>query len=133
MQSACRASVGRRPLRVPGDLPDVAVRILEAAGVTAPERVTRGPDDRCARTLRLVHDRVHFGLRGDVMADRELGCARRGQGKVRIVRDAPARPEGELQAGLQFEKGHRTMLELLADDAFGLEPEAVAVEPQRPL
>ncbi len=43
-----------------------------------------------------------------------------------------ARPDSELKAGLQLKKSNRAMLEFLADDAFGLEPEAVPVKPERP-
>ena len=46
---------------------------------------------------------------------------------------AAARPDRKLQAGLQIEERHRAMLELFADDAFGLETQPVAIETQRPL
>ncbi len=41
-------------------------------------------------------------------------------------------PDSELESGLQVKKGNRTLLEFLSDDAFGLEPETVPVEPERP-
>jgi hypothetical protein len=47
--------------------------------------------------------------------------------------DAVARPYPELQPALQLEERDRAVLELLADDALGLQAQAVAVEPQRPL
>ena len=42
-----------------------------------------------------------------------------------------AEPNGELESGLQIEESDRAMRELPADDAFGLQPEAVPVEPER--
>jgi hypothetical protein len=44
-----------------------------------------------------------------------------------------ARPDCELQTGLQVEEGHRAMLELRADDAWRFQAKPVAIEPQRAL
>ena len=45
--------------------------------------------------------------------------------------DALTRPDREPQKGLQIEEGHGPVLELRADDAFRLEPEAVPIESER--
>ena len=49
------------------------------------------------------------------------------------MRNVGARPERELEAGLQVEEDDSAMLELLADDALRGQAEAVAVEDERPL
>ena len=110
-----------------------AVEVLEVSGVATPERIARRLDGRRAGVCRLRHHRVHLGPGRDVMADREVGCAGRGGRKPRVVRDARARPECELEARLQIEKRDRAVLELRADDTFGFEAEAVAVEAERSL
>jgi len=51
----------------------------------------------------------------------------------RIVSKTLSRPKRELQAGLQVEESDCAVLELGADDAFGLQAETVTVEPDRPL
>src|SRR5262245_47914732 len=107
------------------------IRILEVAGVPAPERVVSRLDDRGAGLLRLLHHGVHFAFRGDVMADAEVGWASAGDRKPGIVRKARSRPERELQAGLEIEESDRAVLELRADDALGLQSQPVAVEPHR--
>jgi hypothetical protein len=44
------------------------------------------------------------------------------------MRQALSRPERESQASLEIKECHRAILELLADDALRLEPEAAAIE-----
>src|SRR5438128_2156246 len=74
-----------------------------------------------------------FFLAVDVVADGEVGRARRLGRQAGVAGDAGPRPERELQAGLQVEEGDGAVLELLADDALRRQAEAVAVEAQRPL
>src|SRR5262245_50440485 len=133
MNKIKQSSVQESPLRVPCDLPQMLVGILEVTGIAAPERVVGRLHDRCSRCLRLLHDRVHLGLRSDVVPERELGRARPPGRYPGIVRNARARPERELEAGLEIEERYRAVLELRSDDALGLEAEAVAIEAQRPL
>ncbi|MNT93368.1 hypothetical protein D3C72_2348250 [compost metagenome] len=49
------------------------------------------------------------------------------------MRKTGARPDCQLQSGLQVEEGHGAVLELLADDACGGQAQAVAVEAHRTL
>ena len=46
------------------------------------------------------------------------------------MRDALARPESQPEPCLQMDEDDGSMLELLADDAFGREAESVAVKSQ---
>ena len=52
-------------------------------------------------------------------------------GQPGVARQALARPQRETHARLQIEEGDRAVLELLADDAFGVQAEAVTVEADR--
>jgi hypothetical protein len=52
-------------------------------------------------------------------------------GEPGVARQALARPQRETQARLQIEERDRAVLELLADDAFGAQAEAVTVEADR--
>jgi hypothetical protein len=54
-------------------------------------------------------------------------------GQPGVARQALARPQRETQARLQIEEGDRAVLELLADDAFGAQAEAVTIEADRAL
>src|SRR4051812_2833104 len=57
------AELERREQRgVPDDFPEVSVRVLEVAGVAAPERVARLLDDRRVRALGAGHHGVDLGL-----------------------------------------------------------------------
>jgi hypothetical protein len=109
------------------------VGVLEVAGVATPEGVVRGLHDDGARPAGLLHDRVDFESRGDVVPDGELGRARAPGRDSRVPRDAPPWPQREPQTGLQVEERDGAVLELRADDAVGLQAETVAVEPDGPL
>lgn len=45
-----------------GNLPEMAIRVLEVAGVTAPEDFLRRLDDNCSGSLRLSHNRIYLGF-----------------------------------------------------------------------
>src|SRR5262245_32178989 len=127
------ASVLDYPLGIPRHFPQMPVEILEVSGVAAPEPIVRRlhADGTCVPGL--LHHGVDFGLRSDVVGDAELGLAATAQGDAGIVGQAPARPERELQTGLEIEERDRPVFELRADDAFGLEAEPVAIELDRSL
>lgn len=59
---ADRLSIRDSPLRVPGDLPKVAVGIMEVAGVTAPEAVVWAIGNGRAGVFGLFHDRIDLLL-----------------------------------------------------------------------
>lgn len=111
----------------------MAVGILEVAGVAAPERRLARLDQRRAGALGAGRDGIDLVGAGDVVAERELGGATLALGEAAVVRDVGARPERELEAGLQIEEDDGAMLELPADDALRGQAEAVAVEGKRPL
>src|SRR5574341_334155 len=81
------------PLRVPRDLPQMAVRVLKITGVAAPECIASGLDDLCARFTGLCHNRIHFFFASHIMADGELGRAGSGLGDQRIAGNAVSPPE----------------------------------------
>src|SRR5262249_1007078 len=127
------ALLGDHPLGIPRRFPQVPVRVLEVARVTTPEGVVRRLHDNCTRAFGLFHYRIDLVLRGDVVPDGELGRAGAAGSEPRIVSNALSRPEREFQAALQVEESDRAILELGADNAFGLQAQTVPVEPDRPL
>src|SRR5690606_16918078 len=108
--------------------PDVPVRILEVARVSAPERLVGRLEDQRPRGFCLLHHAVDFIGGRDVVTQRQLGRARVGDGKPRIVCDTGPGPERDLQPVLEVEEHDGTMLVLRSDDALGLPAQAVAVE-----
>src|SRR5438309_8009524 len=109
------------------------VRVLKVAGVAAVKRIAGALQDARSSLGRLRHYGIDFGFRGYVVREAELGCAPRTDCDARIMGEARARPERELESRLQIEERHGAMLELGADDAFGVQAQPVAVEPQRAL
>jgi hypothetical protein len=68
---------------------------LERNGVSTPKCVVRRIGDGGARLLYLSHDRIHFGLARDIVAERTLGGAplSRPSGRVRMAQSpAPVEP-----------------------------------------
>jgi hypothetical protein len=59
------------PMRIPGDFPEVTVRVLKVTRIAAPKAIPRRVHDRGPRRLGLFHDSVHLGLRVDEVADRK--------------------------------------------------------------
>ena len=112
------------------DLPEMAVGILEISRVTAPKRLSCGLDEACAGADGLLHHLIDLLLAADVVADREFGCAAGRKGEPCVVCDVVAVEEGELESGLEIEEGDGAVFEFRADDTFGGEAQAVAVEPQ---
>src|SRR5690606_28970110 len=87
--------------------------------------------DRGAGFGGLAHDGVDLVSRRNVVADRELGRRRSGDAQARVPRDALARPEREPEIRLEIEERDCPELELLANDAVGVEAEAIAIEAHR--
>src|SRR5205823_6405287 len=109
------------------------VRVLKVAGVAAVKRIAGALQDARSSLRRLRHHGIDFGFRGYVVRKAEFGCALRSDRDACILREASSRPERELEARLQIKESDRAVLELRADDAFGLQAHSVAVEPQRAL
>jgi hypothetical protein len=71
----CMFRVAARPCGVPGDLPQVAVRVLKVGRVPTPKGVMSILyDDRSCLT-GFLHDRIDFLLRGHVVSKREFSRA----------------------------------------------------------
>src|SRR5438094_4691119 len=109
------------------------VWVLEVAGVAAVKRIVSALQDTRARSRRLCHDGVDFGFRGYVVREAKFGRALRRHADAGILREARSGPERELESRLQIEERHGAILELGADDTFGVQAQPVAVEPQRAL
>src|SRR5688572_789842 len=133
LERVTRSSVWRQHPRVPRDFPQVTVRILEIPGVAAPESVGSWLHDRRAGVARLIHDRIDFVSGRDVVAKCEVGRTRAADLESRVMSEACARPDRQLQAALQIEEGDSPVLEFPADNAVGLEAKTVAIEAKRPL
>ena len=116
-----------RPLRVPGDLPQVAVGVVEVAGIAAPEPVAGGVRDDGAGGRGLAHHRVDLFLGGDIVADRDGTQPAGGRGDPRFLGERCAGIERQDQPARELEEGDGAVIELLPDDALGRQAEAVAV------
>ena len=112
------ASVREGPLRIPGDFPQMAIGVLEIAGIAAPERLLGRLDDDRPGLPGLFHDLIDLGFRRHIVAQAERRCTRRSRGQARILGKARARIERELETALQVEEGHGAVLEFRAEDAL---------------
>ncbi|MNN73098.1 hypothetical protein D3C81_1891880 [compost metagenome] len=65
------------------------------------------------------------------MAEAEFAGTGRCECYTAIVYQAGTRRQGQFQPGLQIKEGDSAVLKFLADDAFGLQAQAVAIEMQR--
>src|SRR5690606_30314597 len=120
-------------LRIPDHFPQVPVGILEVARVAAPEGLLRRLHDGRSRLPGLLQHGIDLFPAQHVVSEGELRRARPARRQSGVVGDARARPDRKPEAGLQVEEGDGAMLELPADDAFGVQAETVAVEMQGPL
>jgi hypothetical protein len=117
----------------------IVATILRPLGVGT-LRFLRGPvivgrvteDTVLLDRVRLSHHRVHLFGRRHVVPERHLGRTCLPERQAGVVRQAPSRPDGQLQTRLQVEKGDSAVLELLPDDPRRLLAEG-AVEPHRPV
>ena len=96
------------------------VKVLEVARVTAPKGIVRWLYDDGTCPFGLFHHRVDFDFRGDVVPNGEIVGVWATKGDPRIVSNTLSRPKRELQTGLQVEERDCAILELCADNAFGL-------------
>ena len=117
-------------MRVPGDFPEVAIRVGEVAGVAAIKGVLRFFEDVCPGFSGLFHEIVDGLLAGDVVGEGEFGGAAGLQGDVGVPGDIFSGPKAELEAGLKIEEGDSAVFVFGADDALGGPAKAVAVELQ---
>ena len=118
---------------IPNHFPQMPIGIAEVARIAAVERLLRLLDDLGAGAAGLRHHCVDLLAAGDIVADGERRGADRRLGKAGVVRDVVLRPDSELHPAGQLEERHGAVLELAADYTFGRQPEAVAIEGQRPL
>src|SRR5688500_8646791 len=123
----------RQQLRVVNHFPKMPIGVLEIACITAPERVVCRFDDRGAGGRRLLHDRVHLGLAGNIVTKRKIGSARSSDFEAGIMSQAATWPDGELQALLKVEERHGPVFELRADDPACAEPKTIPIERDRAL
>ena len=107
------------------------VRVLEIAGIAAPESLLRRLDHARAGLDGLSHHGVDLDLARHIVADGEFGRAAAALRHRGVVGDVRALEDRELQAAGKLEEGDGAMLELGADDAFGRQAQAVAVESER--
>lgn len=61
--------LGIGPLGIPSDLPKMVIRILKITRVAAPKSIVRFLHDDRSGIRRLLHDRIHFCFRGNIVAD----------------------------------------------------------------
>ena len=107
------SSLRERPLRIPGNLPEMLIGILKVPGIAAPKRVAGWLDDPCPRAHCLFHHRIHFVPGGNIMPEGKLSRSRRAEWEPGIMRKACAWPECELESCLQ----------VAAASAYGFPPQ----------
>src|SRR5947207_1501774 len=95
----------------------MAVGIRKIACVTAPKGLLRSLDDRGAGLLRLSHNGIYLGLASHVMAQGEFSGTSWRDGQAGVVREALARPEGQLESGLKVNEDHGPVLPFGTDDS----------------
>lgn len=83
---------------IPDDFPQMTIRVLEVAGITAPKCGLRFLDYLRARLSCLLHDTIDFFLAADVVTDRELSGTLRALANSCVMSNVASRPERELQA-----------------------------------
>src|SRR5262249_25572544 len=106
----------------------MTVGVLEVAGISAPKGLLRGLHNPCAGGAGLPHNSVDFALASDVMAERELDGTPTRCCDTRIKSEVRTGEKGKLEAMLQVEDSYGTVLELGANNPFGVEAQPVAIE-----
>jgi hypothetical protein len=96
----------------------VTVGVGKVAVVATPEGFAGVLDDLRACLARASHRSVDVLRTINVVTEDELRRAVRRLRQARVVGDVVARPERELQSGLQVEECDGAVRELLADDAL---------------
>src|SRR5262249_37584631 len=114
--------------RVPNDLPQVPVGILEIAMIAAPKRILTGLDDPRPGLPGRLHHFVDLIFAVYKVADAEFGGARWRGIDLGIKSKVITGENGEFHPCFELEEGYRTMLELCSDDPFRGQPQTVAVE-----
>jgi EmrB/QacA subfamily drug resistance transporter len=95
-------------LRVPHDLPEMAVGVAEVPGVNAPGPVVWLVSQRGARLLGPAQQCVHICLTCHGVADAEFASLRWAQRDVRVLRQLRARVQGQDKSALQLEHYDRS-------------------------
>src|SRR5262245_8670577 len=106
------------------------IRIQEVTGIASPERILRGLHSDCAGSARVFHHRVDLGPGRHVVSDRHVRWRWCGDVKPTIMRDALARPERELQTGLQGKERDGAELQIAANDTLRTETQPVSIKPE---
>ena len=91
-------------------IPEVIVRILKVARVSAPEGLLCLFDNACAGFRGLLHDSIGFLFARHVMADRELRRAVARLGEATVMCEIVASPGRKLEPALQLEERNCAVL-----------------------
>ena len=118
----------RRERWVEDDLPGVAVKVLEVAGIATPECWLTGFQYLGACFGSLSHDFIDLGGRRHVVTERVFNVASRSVSETCVSGETLPRPERKAKAMLKLEECHCSVLELASDDSFCGEAQAVTVE-----
>jgi hypothetical protein len=118
---------------IPSYFPEVAVRVLEVARITAPKTLMSRIGDRSAGSLRLLHDGVDLRPAIYILSKRKLRCTRLSEGNIGIASKIASWKKSKPEAAPKIEEGHGTVFELLPDDALRRKAQAIAIEIQRSL
>lgn len=111
----------------------MTIGVLEVSGVASPERRTSGFDDPSAGGGRSLHQGVDFLSAPNSVPQRKIRWISRRGLQAGVARNAGAGPERKDKPALELEERDCSVVEFLADDAFGREPQPVAIEGERAL
>jgi hypothetical protein len=123
---------------VPDDFPEVAVGVVEVAGIDPPGPVVR-LGDRGAGELRPAEQLVDLLPALHELTEAERACLRREEVDFGVQRKVAAGVQAEDQAVVELEQCHRTVRARALvgpvgpDDPFGCEAKAVTVKGERAL
>src|SRR5689334_16428949 len=86
-----------REVRIPGDLPEVPVRIGEVAGASAPRRVLRRLHHLSARGVRLRYRGLNLTFLTHIVRERDAAKSRTIRGDLCIASQALTREQTQRQ------------------------------------
>ena len=115
------------PLGVPGDLPEMTVRVMEVARIFTPEAIVRRISDHCTCLLGLLHHCIDLFSRLDDVPYRHGAEPRLCRRNVGIFCERGRRLERQYQVVVHLEKDHRAILELLTNNPTRRQTHAIAV------
>ncbi len=116
------------PWRIPGDLPQMPIRILKVSRIPAPKAVVRRVGDFGSGLLCLLHNRIDRLFGSDVVPDPEFGNAGRSHRHMSILGQGSFRVKCEHEILIHVKEGNGPVREFGPFDTFCRQSQAIAVK-----